>query len=262
MKKVMIVAILVLGLVLMSMPAAFALELGANITMYDGSSSTADVWYGMQEDQEVEPDCTTGQSWDLEGFFLNGNILTMVGGYDFANGYENTTSGDIFFDIDGDYSAGTAPSGDGYVDVSNSYGYDYAMHLDFSNDMYQLFSLDGNSQLTTVYWAQNKRSTPWRYASGGTLKKTLSFAYLTGANGLTDNDTGFAGVTHNAVAIDLGLTEIDFSKGFTAHFTMSCGNDNLMGQAAPVPEPQTLLLMGIGLLCLAFIGRKKLGERS
>jgi len=114
MKKVMIVAILVLGLVLMSMPAAFALELGANITMYDGSSSTADVWYGMQEDQEVEPNCTTGQSWDLEGFFLNGNILTMVGGYDFANGYENTTSGDIFFDINGDYRAGTAPSGNGH----------------------------------------------------------------------------------------------------------------------------------------------------
>jgi hypothetical protein len=110
-------------------------------------------------------------------------------------------------------------------------------------------------------YQQNKQSTPWKYESGGTLVNStpVYFAY---AVGLSDAETGLSGGTHNAVSIALDLLGIEVSKGFTAHFTMSCGNDNLMGQAAPVPEPQTLLLMGIGLLCLAFIGRKKLGERS
>jgi len=265
MKKMMVVAVLALGLVLMSIPV-MALELGPNITIWDGSynASSTNSWYSSEkEDQEVEPGCVGNQSWDLEGFFLNGSTLTMVGGYDFANGTQTYPSGDIFLDIDGDYSAGTAPSGsNGVQEVSNTYGYDYALDLDFSHNQYTVYSLDSNSRLKTVFYVQNQGSTPWEYLSGATAtSEAYAFDYFTGSTGLSDNETSFNGGTHNAVAISLGF--LDPGTDFTAHFTMKCGNDNLMGQgAAPVPEPQTLLLMGIGLLGLAFVGRKKMGDRA
>ena len=257
MKKMVVVAALALGLVLMSIPA-FALELGTNITIYDGSGSGTG-WYGAQEDGEVEPNCVATQAWDLEGFFLKGTTLTMVAGFDFA-GNTSQPSGDIFLDIDGDYKAGDKPDTNKIEQVSNSYGYDYALDLDFANKQYTIYLLDENSQLNSVFYAQNQGSTPWEYVSDATdIVGTYTLGYDTGLSNAAVG--GLLGGVHNAVAIDLGLTGINFSKGFLAHFTMRCGNDNLIG-VSPVPEPQTLLLMGIGLLGLAFVGRKKIGDRA
>jgi hypothetical protein len=41
---------------------------------------------------------------------------------------------------------------------------------------------------------------------------------------------------------------------------MECGNDNIMGEGKmyPNPEPATLVLMGIGLLGMAGVARKKM----
>jgi len=77
-----------------------------NITINDGRAGNG-TWYGdnsnntfAREDHEVEPGMQTGQKWDLEGFYLDGNILSMVGGYNFKNGESGNgitfTSGDIF----------------------------------------------------------------------------------------------------------------------------------------------------------------------
>ncbi|MEJ2694145.1 MAG: PEP-CTERM sorting domain-containing protein [Candidatus Thiodiazotropha sp.] len=53
---------------------------------------------------------------------------------------------------------------------------------------------------------------------------------------------------YRTATIDLAALGFDV-KSFTAHWTMSCGNDVVEG-SADVPEPNALLLMAIGLLGL------------
>jgi hypothetical protein len=44
------------------------------------------------------------------------------------------------------------------------------------------------------------------------------------------------------------------------HWTMSCGNDVIEGAFDPgiVPEPSTVILLGLGLLGVVGIGRKRI----
>ena len=181
----------------------WAITLGTNITVNDGVNVTgADGWYGtgntsyMQEDNEVAPNCVVGQQWDLEGFYMKGNDLTMVGGYDFKNGeidpyrgllYE---SGDLFIDIIG-FSTG------------NITGYDYVMDLDFSDYSFDLYELNEKSVLSDVYFDQNAASNPWQYVSGGVLTGFDNFTYY---EGLADSDVdGLLGGVHNAATFDLSF---------------------------------------------------------
>ena len=73
---------------------------------------------------------------------------------------------------------------------------------------------------------------------------------------------GFSGnENHYVVSFNLApiITDLSLTKlNFTAHFTMECGNDDLIAQGtAPVPEPATILLMGFGLFGIAGFTRKK-----
>ncbi len=50
---------------------------------------------------------------------------------------------------------------------------------------------------------------------------------------------------------------IDFNGALGIRWTYSCGNDVLQGDLAAVPEPATLGLLGLGLLAIALVKRKK-----
>ncbi len=211
-----------------------------NITVHDGKYSGTG-WWGYHEDNEVEPNCVPDQNWDLEGFFLddNSNELTMVGGYDFEKGYGGFSPGDIFIDADPDQNN----------------GYDFVVQLDFGSDSenpsYTVYALDENSDLEDVYYGQNAGSNPWKcnvtdedvVAEGNFSFTTVSGDNIYNVKGDADDDGHYV-----VGGIDLSFLG---TAEFEVHYTMECGNDNLMGSGAiSVPEPGTFSLLAMGSLCL------------
>ena len=136
MKKLMMLTLALAIGVAMVPSSAFAIDLGINMTSYDGVSNNSswNTWYHSQEDQEVEPGAVSGQDWDLEGFFYNGTVLNMVGGYDFVNGLAGTTAGDIFLDVAG-------------YDRGHASGYDLVLDLDFIDMAFDVIALDSDTIL-------------------------------------------------------------------------------------------------------------------
>jgi hypothetical protein len=272
---------------LLTVGSAFAF--GTEITIFD-ENGTQGIG-AASEDNEAEPGMVQSQAWDLEGFFLDdNNILTMIGGYDFVNGESDLYSGDLFIDVDGDAVYGDidrtktvagfeiTDQTNGNTTVNDTFGYDYVLDMDFQDYTYDVYQLTADSNTVTSYQWQNQGSNPWRYDSGGILlQENVSFGYTTG---LSDAETGFSGWgtnSHNVVTgLDLNFLASNVPVEFISHFTMECGNDNLMGMgalaantsgggggmaASETPEPATMFLLGSGLVGLAGF-RKKFGKKS
>ncbi len=249
-------SIVLLFLLTISPTNIMALELGTNITVYDGSSSSIDRWWGAREDDEVEPGCEGSQSWDLEGFFLGESGLNVVGGFDFENGNGDFEIGDIFIDTDGIFDPyAYTMAGNGNVDVANNFGYEYVLDLDMNNHTYKVYDISKGATTSTVYFKINQHSNAFRYVSGGEEVGGGSFNYWSGLR--SEEVNGLSGAEHYAMTgFDLGFIA---GQDFTAHLTLGCGNDNLMGHGtAPVPEPATLFLMGSGLIALGGFGKRKM----
>ena len=77
----------------------------------------------------------------------------------------------------------------------------------------------------------------------------------TGSLSLTDSSFG-ASHTNYLVSYDFAQFDIDISDGFFVAYAPWCDNDIIGGGTAPVPEPATMVLLGSGLVGLAFYRRK------
>ncbi len=252
---------------------------GGDVTIYDENSSAGGygAWPGgyasQAEDQEVEPGSLTGQQWDTEGFFYDKTdyTLTLVGGWNFQNGYSGVFSGDIFIDTNGDAQFGNeAHAGTQYAPgavVADSFNYEYVIDVDWLSGNYAVYStlgamMETNGMVTeSINWEAN----PLRRVAGGTaLGVTGTATYSTA----TDAETGFVGGSHNTAAFDLDwlVALLPEDSQATFHFTESCGNDYMMGFTSlrddtpppPSPEPASLVLLGAGVLALAYRHRKGL----
>jgi len=254
---------------------------GTNVTISDGNY-TGTGWYSNREDQETEtnPNTVTSQQWDLEGMFMSGTHLSLVGGYDFKNGVtwsdgHNYKSGDIFIDVTGDAVYGPTAAGSGATGygsgphtatTSSLFGYDYVMHLNYATMTYNVIALTPGSMVTRVVDVET--SNPWTYYSGGTAVLGYQNVGFTYASGLTNAYTGFQGDStnttgystgsdqHYAITVDLAFLA---GKNATMHYTMECGNDDLMGYSyvPGVPDAgSSSLLLGLGLAALVGFRRK------
>lgn len=266
MKRILPILMIPVLLVFLATGSAMAIDWTKNITIYDGSG-TGDNWHGANEDQEVEPGMVGSQIWDLEGFIFENYLLTIVGGYDYYNFPGGFAPGDIFIDLADEYgefgslNVAYQQGSNGSVETT-ALGYDYVIDIDFidqANPIYDVIDLTSSGATLSAHYADNKLSSPWQYKSGGTEVvgfQNQSFTY----GKYTDGESGFIGDgEHHALSFDLSF--LGYGEEFLAHFTMGCGNDNLMGRGntptAPVPEPATMLLLGTGLIGLAGLGRKK-----
>ncbi len=252
-------------------PLSFSsLGVGTNITTGDRIANST-YYTGSQpmgqggEDNETETGTYIGQMWDLEGMYYNQGThkLTIIGGANFTGIY---------------FNGHTYPTGDLFLGHFGTSGYVPSYAFQFSRSSANL----GSSGTGTIFGpnvsgssvSDVSQSNPYEYKSGGTSRG--SFSYTTGEvtdspfsgwNWLNPNgsyDSTKTNDTHFFLQLS-GLEELDnliTSRDNIFHLTLSCGNDTIRGEAAPVPEPSTLLLLASGLAGLVGFGLRRKSDRK
>jgi hypothetical protein len=231
---------------------AFSLPLNAGVLGF----WAADGWSTLDSEDGVGNGGYVGPGWggqlfDAEYLFYKqeGNLLSigLQSGFNLIDG-EQTYAGYEYFAGD----LGLAFNGGAY---------DYAVDFGWETKDYSGLNAGGAPDAAGVYnvssWNNNiyfTASSPFAMDSGSTLTGITS---TSGSASLADGLSYFRTATFDLTALGFDV------DSFSAHWTMSCGNDMVEGSAdvsTNVPEPGALLLMAGGLFGL--FGGRRLRRRA
>ena len=232
---------------------------GTHKQVWDDVAATNSILDGrIRQQNDPEDDADGGQPYDIEQIFyffddttpgtLDGGFLYIgiVTGYNPAAAYK---SGDLFIDLgaDGSFDLATATG----TDVPGRFG--------------KTWVNEGWDDSAPILVGSNTFEAPYRIieGNGGATLSPLATSIAWGLPSI-----GAPGNVHNflEICIELdGAFEEQVNNGLGQgglglHWTMECGNDsiNVLDNTPlnPVPEPTTMVLLGMGVLGMALRARR------
>ena len=246
--------------------------------------SIFDDWGQFADADSDIPSGQGGQRFDTEYLFYKYNkddktlSLGLQTGFDIKDGqYGNYYAGDIALSFDGSTSG------------AKGAGFEYAVDFGLmTKDYYDLnkvsaaqdssgndtgIDVDGGLYEVSL-WNDDilhEEASPFAMDDGVIKSALTTNDYGYGYTDRVDNTTSYSNIYDKSYyrIVTFSLDGIvDLSKDFTvdAHWTMSCGNDQInggfniagnQGGGNPVPEPSALALMAIGSISLGLSGYRR-----
>jgi hypothetical protein len=177
-------------------------------------------------------------------------FVTILG----TSAAENVGLGDLFISTNGWQPFGTSPY---YDDTwANSKQWEYALKF----DSYPTSGASGGMHLFSVN--ENGIVLSWIDNPGGTYREGQEVRY----NPVGGDATGLTGtwsITGGAdpyleFTVPLSYGPLQGVNDFGFHWTMTCGNDVIEGEASAVPEPASIILFATGLLAIAYLVKNQI----
>jgi len=221
----------------------------------------ADTYYGANDHGWED---VIGAQWRFDIESMSISITGLIMHVDIRTAFDQKQNyplgdpvlfGDFFISTNGWSPAGTAP----YLsdNMSNGEDWEYAYHLSgnpgiaydkgtsYIGQLYQI----GSSSII-----ESSAPSGWIYRNGQeVLIDPSGTAFSSGSWYYADEESGSYG--HLVMEFEIPALWDPFCLGY--HWAMTCGNDVIEAGGAPVPEPATMLLLGVGLIGLAGVGRKR-----
>jgi len=275
MKKVFLRTMFIAGLLTLILKPAFAYTIdglvndwGVNLT----TGTAVNSGYldqaanrpsgGLDIDYVTEDNAGPGAGWQLvgPGYTYNGNTFDTEAIY-----FDNDANNAYIAVITGlPITGGTAPGnpwfypGDIGLDLNNDRIYEYGIDVreyDTVNNKARLYTNLTASNWSNVAYPQYSEANPFAISSG-IYSDWIDFVYSGNQNSHYVLEAAIP-LSYLGVSANPG----DAKTNLTLHWTMQCGNDYLNLPAdinpAPVPEPASLSLLGLGLLGLLGFKKKK-----